>query len=137
MKPVSEMTDDEILMELTDGKGLTADMEGQAEIWAGKSLAERVGDACAATDRTAKAMAEATRDLLLTIAAEWGYSPREIGFREPGAPCYFDNSNCYVVTWESGPFEWGYHACNAIGDKAGKIAEPFYSFDVCFYPAED
>lgn len=138
MKNPEDMTADELLMELTDGKGLTADMEEQAEIWSGRHVADKVAEACAASDRTAKGMAEATRDILRTIATEWGYNPDSILFREPNDPrCHFNNGNSYVVAWEGGPYEWGYHASMAIGEKAGKLCEPYYSFDVCFYPAED
>ena len=43
----------------------------------------------------------------------------------------------WIVCWESGPFQWAIPASMEIGSATGKLVEPYYSFDLTFYPSED
>lgn len=89
-------------------------------------------------DKNAKAMAETTYATLQTIAEEVGMAKTEVLLRTPHDPrCYFANGNSYVVAWEAGPYQWAIGTSLEIGDKCGKLVEPYYSFDLCFYPDED
>jgi hypothetical protein len=39
------------------------------------------------------------------------------------------------VSWESGPFSWATVASEALC-QVGIFAEPYYNFDLCFYPED-
>lgn len=84
---------------------------------------------------TAEKLAKATFAALQKIAVDpFGMKASEVLLTAPGEPCYFDNRTPqWVVTWEAGPHEW------AIGASMlyPQIVEPYYSFDLCFYPGED
>ena len=43
---------------------------------------------------------------------------------------------CWGVSWEAGPYQWAIGASFLIMDLTGRLAEPHYSFDLCFYEAE-
>lgn len=40
------------------------------------------------------------------------------------------------VSWEAGPYNWAYGAAFLMMDLTGRLCEPHYSFDLCFYEAE-
>jgi hypothetical protein len=98
----------------------------------------RLRDAMTALPRpvTAKAMADASFDVLRTLASEFGQSPdSEVSIRKPGEARHFDDQTCYCVAWEAGPYEWAVDA--TMSAVFPKLVEPYYSFDLCFYPSED
>jgi hypothetical protein len=87
---------------------------------------------------SAENMARATYEALLAGAERAGQDPkREVAIYAPGTPCYLGTLEHWVVAWEAGPYEWAIPASSAIGDVASRIVEPYYSFDLCFYPTED
>lgn len=47
-----------------------------------------------------------------------------------------ERGNCWGVSWEAGPYEWAISASFLIMDLTGRLVEPHYSFDLCFYEAE-
>lgn len=104
-----------------------------------KMVWHRIREANAALDKpTAETMAKATYKAIYDLSKEWGQNPdREVFIKAPGEKRHFDNTDCWVVAWESGPYDWAINASMVIGDVTGKLVEPFYSFDLCFYPSED
>lgn len=105
---------------------------------AGQSLINSRLKAALNKDMNAETAAKATFEVLKTLAGEIGQKPDvEVGIFEPGKCGYFDNRDCWVVAWEAGPYEWGIAGSFAAMDATGKLVEPYYSFDLCFYPSED
>lgn len=89
-------------------------------------------------EKNAKSMAEAAFKTLGDMAVEMGMRRDEVLLRQPNDPrCYFDNGDSYVVAFEAGPYEWAIGTSMAIGSRCDKLVEPYYSFDLCFYPGED
>ena len=43
---------------------------------------------------------------------------------------------CWGVSWEAGPYQWAIAASFLIMDLTGRLVEPYYSFDLCFYEVE-
>jgi hypothetical protein len=41
------------------------------------------------------------------------------------------------VAYEAGDYQWAIGASFALCDALGKVVEPYYGFDLCFYPSED
>lgn len=84
---------------------------------------------------TAEKLAKATFAALQKIAVEpFGMSANEVRLIAPGEKCYFDNRTPqWVVSWEAGPYQWAIGASFLFP----QVVEPYYSFDLCFYPAED
>lgn len=88
-------------------------------------LAERV--ALAASKRSScKGRANAAYEALRQFASDIGCNPdRECFIRaEDGG---------YRVSFEAGPYGWAHVASEALC-QCGIFAEPYYSFDLCFYP---
>lgn len=87
---------------------------------------------------TAETLAKATYEVLRKHAKLQGQNPDiEVSIKRPGEPRHFANEQSWVVVWEAGPYEWAIPISMAIGTWTGKLAEPYYSFDLCFYPGED
>lgn len=88
-------------------------------------LAERVAQA-AAKRSSCKGRATAAYEALRQFAADIGCNPdRECFMRaEDGG---------YRVSFEAGPYSWAMVASEALC-QCGIFAEPYYSFDLCFYP---
>lgn len=103
----------------------------------GRDVSDKVREAIKALPvATAKEMAYATYRTLVKMADDMGQTgKREVFIKKPGECGYFANPDCYVVSWEAGPYEWGITA--SLADVFPKLVEPYYSFDLCFYPAED
>lgn len=98
-------------------------------------LAEALG---ALPKKTAETMAKTAFKVLKEAAAAEGQTPGiEVAIWKPGEKRYFDDTTCWTVAWEAGPYEWAIPASMAIGSTTGKLVEPYYSFDLCFYPSED
>jgi hypothetical protein len=90
-------------------------------------LAEAVAKA-AARYKTAKRQAQAVYDVLRVAASKDGM--------KPDIECYIrPERGGYRVSWESGPYEWAIVASEALC-QCGIFAEPYYSFDLCFYTNE-
>lgn len=101
-------------------------------------LASRITTAInALPEKNAKTMAEATRDVLHKYCDDTGMSRSEVGYWEPGQQAFDGDGNRYLVSLEAGPYQWAIGASMAIVGLCGKLAEPYYSFDLSFYPGED
>lgn len=80
--------------------------------------------------------AKATFDLCCKAAEAWGMKPSiECGIRKPGEPRHHSDESCWCVTFEAGPYEWGVTASLSVSTKGKVLAEPYYSFDLCFSEA--
>lgn len=92
---------------------------------------ERLITAIARADaNTAPVMAEAVYQELRKMAAEYGMNPdTEVHKREEKGEIR--------VSWEAGPYQWAIGTSLALVIATGKLVEPYYSFDLCFYPGED
>lgn len=87
-------------------------------------LAERVARAVHGKT-TAKGQAEAALRVLKQTAASWGF--------QPDIECFARKEDKqWRVSWESGPYQWAIVASDALA-QVGILAEPYYSFDLCFY----
>lgn len=87
---------------------------------------------------TAETMAKAVNRACIKMAkAEGQKSNLEVVIKRPGQPRHFGDTTCWCVAWEAGPYEWAISASMLIGNITGKVVEPYYSFDLCFYPTED
>lgn len=84
--------------------------------------------------RSAEEVATALYRVLRAQAEALGQDPdREVLIRRPGEPRHFDDTACWVVAWEAGPFQWAYDGSHAVMDATGRLCEPYYSFDLCLY----
>ncbi len=79
---------------------------------------------------------QAARDTYETCrkAAEaWGMKPEiEVSIRAPGERRHHDHINCWSVSFEAGPYEWAIAASLSVNTRGKVLAEPYYSFDLCF-----
>ena len=88
--------------------------------------------------KNAETMAKAAHGVLRDAARLHGQDPdSEVAIRAPGEARHFDNTRCWTVVWEAGPYDWAIPASMGITVGAGKLCEPYYGFDLCFYPSED
>ena len=88
--------------------------------------------------KTAETLAKAAYETLRTLSRDMGQDPdREVFIRKPGEPRHFPGENSWCVVWESGPYSWAVPASMVITSATQKLCEPYYSFDLCFYPGED
>lgn len=84
---------------------------------------------------TAEQAAKATHAAVHKAAERVGQdADRETLIRAPGEPRYFGDTQCWVVAWEAGPYQWGVSA--SLSDIFPHLVEPYYSFDLTFYPGE-
>lgn len=75
-------------------------------------------------------------DLLRGIAKDCGMDPiYEVFAWRPGQDRQ-QGKNCWGVSWEAGPYQWAIGASFVIMDLTGRLVEPHYSFDLCFYEVE-
>ena len=88
-------------------------------------LAERV--ALAANKRKSpKGRASAAYNAICRFAAETGCNPE--------IECFMrQERNGWRVSFEGGPYSWAIVASEALC-QVGIFAEPYYNFDLCFYP---
>jgi len=57
----------------------------------------------------------------------------ECAIQSPGQPRHHDQTNCWSVCFEAGPYDWAVDA--SLDAMTGRvIAEPYYGFDLSFYP---
>ena len=87
-------------------------------------LAEKVALA-AATKTDAKGRAHAVLDVLRKFATDTGHNPDIECFAR-------EERGGWRVSYEAGPFEWAIVASDALY-QVDVFAEPYYSFDLCFY----
>lgn len=87
---------------------------------------------------TAETMAKAVNAAVRKEAKRHGQNAEiETFIRKPGEPRHYSDTTCWSVAWEAGPYDWAIAACDIIGTVTGKLCEPYYGFDICFYPSED
>jgi hypothetical protein len=93
--------------------------------------AARLGEAIAEAAYAAKplgcdAIAESVYAVLRHVSQSWGQNPDIETFMRP-------EGRSMRVSWESGPYSWATVASEALC-QIGILAEPYYNFDLCFYP---
>lgn len=71
------------------------------------------------------------------IAAKaWGMKPDiEVQLRKPGELRCYGTDDSWYVSFEAGPHEWAVAASLNVSPKGKVLAEPYYSFDLCFSKA--
>lgn len=85
---------------------------------------------------TAAQAAKACHAVLREVAQAAGQSPDlETFIRKPGEERHYGDTRCWAVVWEAGPHDWAVTASMAI-THAHKLVEPYYGFDLMFYPGE-
>lgn len=90
--------------------------------------------------KNAETMAKAAHAVVREMSAEEGQNPDiETFIKTPAESHQYlgGTPNVWIVCWESGPYQWAIGTSMAIGAGCGKLCEPYYSFDLTFYPAED
>ena len=56
----------------------------------------------------------------------------ECAIHAPGEPRHHDQTNCWSVCFEAGPYDWAIDASlNSLSSRV--IAEPYYGFDLSFF----
>jgi hypothetical protein len=89
------------------------------------------------SDMTAAQAAETCHTVLREVAKAAGMSPDiEVMIRRPGQERHYDDTRCWCVAWEAGPHDWAVLASMTITGTTGKLVEPYYGFDLMFYPDE-
>lgn len=105
-----------------------------AEVKAGEWFAEEIKKALAGKVGP-EAVAKAVYAVVKKKAAEYGMKPEiETFIWSPEQSAAKGYSKGWRVSWESGPYEWGLQASMALIGTPGVLAEPYYSFDLNFYP---
>jgi hypothetical protein len=90
--------------------------------------------------KTAETMAKAAYKVCCDTCVAYGQNPDyEVFMKTPEESGDFlgGQPGVWIVCWESGPFQWAIPASMEIGSATGKLVEPYYSFDLTFYPSED
>lgn len=83
-----------------------------------------------------EAAAKRTYEVCCKAAEAWGLNPSmEVGIRAPGEPRHHSDIGCWAVSFEAGPYEWAIAASLNLDTKGKVLAEPYYSFDLCFTEA--
>lgn len=97
-----------------------------------KAFIKAVAEAISKAETPAQAALE-TYDICCKAAEAWGMNPSiEVGIKKPGEPRHFADDSCYTVVFEAGPWEWAVTASLSVDTKGKVLAEPYYSFDLCF-----
>lgn len=80
-----------------------------------------------------EAAARATYEACCKAAEAWGMKPEiEVSIRKPGEPRHHGDIDCWSVAFEAGPYEWAVAASLSVDTRGNVLAEPYYSFDLCF-----
>lgn len=86
---------------------------------------------------SAETVTHALYAALRECARAEGQKPQiEVFMRKPGEARHFSDATCWVVAWEAGPYEWAIGAAETVSAVTGRLAEPYYSFDLCLYENE-
>ncbi len=93
---------------------------------------KRAAQAISAAATPAEA-AESVYRACVDAANAWGMTPAiEVAIRKPGERRHHDDINCWSVVFEAGPYQWAVAASLNVDTKGKVLAEPYYSFDLCF-----
>lgn len=85
---------------------------------------------------TPEAAAKETYAICCKAAYDWGMKPEiEVSIRAPGEPRHHNDISCWCVSFEAAPYEWAITASLNVDTKGNVLAEPYYSFDLCFTEA--
>jgi hypothetical protein len=91
-------------------------------------------DAVPTDQRNAETMAKAAYAGVRETCADLDMNPDiETFIRAPGEEAYDGTRDRWLVCWESGPYQWGSSISMALDYG---LTEPYYSFDLSFYPSE-
>ena len=83
---------------------------------------------------TPEKAAKAVYELCCKAAEAWGMSPEyEVSIRAPGESRHHSAIDCWAVAFEAGPYDWAITASLSVPLPSKVLAEPYYSFDLCFY----
>lgn len=97
-----------------------------------KEFIKAVAKAISTADNSEEAAREVYA-LCCDAAENWGMKPAiEVGLYAPGEPRHHSDTGCWSVSFEAGPYEWGVAASLNVDTKGKVLAEPYYSFDLCF-----
>lgn len=88
--------------------------------------------------KTAKGAASSLRRVLARAATRMGTNVEQefAPLRTPDEQARY-TSRTWAVMWESGPHDWGTIASFLLSGSEHFIAEPYYSFDVHFWPLKE
>lgn len=115
--------------------------EERAEQAFSDSIGQAIADAINKLPlKNAETMAKTAYEVVCTKATEYGQKPEiECFIKGPDESHNYlgGTPGVWIVCWEAGPYTWAYNASMAITVQCGKLCEPYYSFDLTFYPAED
>ena len=78
-------------------------------------------------------VAKAIHEVLREQSKACGQSPDTETFYKVSGP---EGQRTYHVSWESGPHQWAQLAWEVVYDLTGRLAEPYYSFDLQLYDIE-
>lgn len=97
-----------------------------------KEFIKAVGKAINA--ETPEKAAKAVYELCTKAAESWGMKPElEVSIRAPGEDRHHNDTGCWSVCFEAGPYEWAIAASLNVPLPSKVLAEPYYSFDLSFY----
>ena len=110
------------------------EMENNAEIDTLYKLLIKRMDAVAPDKRNAETLAKAAYAGLQDYCDLTGMSRSEAMIRAPYEEAYDGEGNRWLVCLEAGPYEWAIPVSMRL---PYGLAEPYYSFDLSFYPTEE
>jgi len=85
---------------------------------------------------TAETYARATYLAVRKACEESGQKPDiETKLVKPGEQAYDGAGDRWLVMWEAGPYQWAIDTSMMLTMHLG-LVEPYYSFDLTFYPGE-
>lgn len=111
-------------------------MEGNVYGVGAADLSERVAKAAFGKRKAADQAKAVAAELRKYVDEIGGKGEREVFEFSPAQSKAQGYGDCWRVGFEGGPYEWAIVASEALG-QLGIFAEPYYSFDLCFYPGED
>ena len=83
--------------------------------------------------RNAEESAHAVYRICCEAAKAWGMKPEiEVAIRAPGEARHHGDTSCWSVCFEAGPYQWAIAASMNTPSGCNVLAEPYYSFDLCF-----
>ena len=109
--------------------------EAKAEGYMKSEIAKAIGGALKpgmSPEQAARAALAAIRPLVDLYCYEGAADYPEAFVKGPADDHYA--GDCWLLCWESGPFEWGVSA--SLSGHIHRFCEPYYSFDLCFYAEE-